>query len=91
MKQITPVQIWKNGQLQQADNLNMYIVHDNLLSSATFYYQLIDSSPSGSGSFPLSDGNLTINGQDYIDWGEEEDINDAAYVWAAGELNLTLV
>jgi hypothetical protein len=35
-------------------------------------------------------GNLTISGTDYDNWNATPDINDAAYVWAAGQLNLTL-
>lgn len=40
----------------------------------------------------VAQGNLTMNGQDYIDWDSSEagTINEAAFVWAAGKLNLTL-
>jgi hypothetical protein len=33
-----------------------------------------------------------MTGQDYINWDESEagTINEAAFVWAAGKLNLTL-
>ena len=39
----------------------------------------------------LTQGNLTMNGEDYENWNIEDDINDAAYVWAADQLGLTLV
>ena len=39
----------------------------------------------------LVDGNLSISGQDYQDWGKATDINLWAYEWAAGKLNLVLV
>lgn len=40
----------------------------------------------------VAQGNLVMNGQDYIDWDASEagTINEAAFVWAAGKLNLTL-
>ncbi len=39
----------------------------------------------------LTQGNLTMNGQDYENWNIEEEINDAAYTWAVGKLGLTLI
>jgi hypothetical protein len=41
MKAIQPVNIWSGGQSLQANNINMYVVNDNLSSAATFYYQLL--------------------------------------------------
>lgn len=40
----------------------------------------------------VAQGNLVMTGQDYIDWNDVEagTINEAAFVWAAGKLNLTL-
>lgn len=40
----------------------------------------------------VAQGNLVMTGQDYIDWDSSEagTINEAAFVWAAGKLNLTL-
>lgn len=40
----------------------------------------------------VAQGNLTMSGQEYIDWDSSEPgtINQAAFVWAAGKLNLTL-
>jgi len=95
MKAIQPVNIWAGGQNVQANNLDMYIINDNLSSSATFYYQLLNVTTDGEGnvtsSQQLAQGNLTISGTDYENWGDAGNINDAAYVWAAGQLNLTLV
>ena len=41
----------------------------------------------------VTQGNLTMTGQEYLDWDESSagTINEAAFVWAAGKLNLTLV
>lgn len=93
MREIQPVTIWSGGQLLQANNLSMYIVNDNLSSSATFHYQLLDITvvDGVTLSKQLTQGNLTISGTDYQNWGNTGDINDEAYVWAADQLNLTLV
>ncbi len=39
----------------------------------------------------VAQGNLAMTGQDYIDWNDGPEINDEAFVWAAGKLNLTLI
>jgi hypothetical protein len=93
MKQIQPVTVWVNGTQQQANFLNAYIVNDNLATSATFYYELVkqelvDNEPVNT---TLTNGNQTIDGQEYIDWGNSGDINDDAYVILASKLNLTLI
>jgi hypothetical protein len=85
MKQIQPIQIWVNGQQQTATLFNLIIINDNLLNSATFYWQLLDAD-----AVKLADGNLTIGEPDYDVWGSSADINLAAYQWAAAELNITL-
>jgi hypothetical protein len=86
MKQIQPVSIWYNGQMVQATILNMASISDNLSTSATFLYQLfsIDNAP-------LNNGNLTMEGTDYVNYSTNTDSNDYAYQWGAGKLNLTLV
>jgi len=92
MKQIQPIQIWVNGSQQTGSWLSAYIINDNLLDSATFYWSILASGaePDTAGD-KLSDGNSTISGENYIIWGEATDINLAAYQWIATELNLTLV
>ncbi len=92
MKQIQPIQIWVNGSQQTGSWLSAYIINDNLLDSATFYWSILanGSEPDTAGE-KLSEGNSTISGENYIIWGESTDINLAAYQWIATELNLTLV
>jgi hypothetical protein len=85
MKQIVPFTIWVNGQQQTATLFNLIIINDNLLNSATFYWQLLDADAS-----KLADGNLTMGDPDYDVWGSSADINLAAYQWAASQLNITL-
>lgn len=93
MKAITPVSIWAGGQTKNANNLELAIVHDNLESSATFYWQLLSVTTDAEGvtsSESLAQGNLTISGTDYDSWGTDGDVNDEAYTWAATQLNLQL-
>jgi len=85
MKQIQPIQIWVNGQQQTATVFNLIIINDNLLNSATFYWQLLDSA-----EVKLQDGNLTMVEPQYDQWGTSSDVNQWAYEWAATQLNLTL-
>jgi len=85
MKQIQPIQIWVNGSLQTATVFNLIIINDNLLNSATFYWQLLDSA-----EVKLADGNLTMGEPTYDQWGTSSDVNQWAYEWAATQLNITL-
>jgi hypothetical protein len=86
MKKIVPFTIWVNGQQQTATVFNLIIINDNLLNSATFYWQLLDAD-----AVKLADGNLTISEPDYDVWGSTADVNQAAYDWAASKLSITLV
>lgn len=85
---IQPVNIWLNGQTVQANTLAARIVTDNLLNTAVFYYQLL--SVVESQTTQLADGNLTMDGQAYQDWGQTGDANQEAYAWIASQLNLIL-
>ena len=93
MKRIEPITIWKNGESQEANLLNAYIINDNLESSCSFYYSIC-SSGQGTESFPLvvgqtlAEGNVSMYGEDYLDW---DNSNEAAYVYIAKKLNLTLI
>lgn len=91
MRQIQPINIWSGGQQKSANTLNMYIINDNLTTSATFYYQLLTVANGETSGEILADGNLIIEGQDYESWGEGGDINLEAYTWAALQLNLILI
>jgi hypothetical protein len=93
MKQIESIQIWKNGQSQEANLLNIYIINDNLATSCSFYYQLCSSgepteeTPLVIGQ-TLADGNVTMDGENYLLWNGD---NNYAYSYIASELNLTLI
>ena len=93
MKSIEPIIAWKNGEQLEANLLNAYIINDNLESSCSFYYSL-NTSGDGTEAMPLvlgqvvAEGNITMNGEDYIAW---DNSNEAAYVYIAEKLNLTLI
>jgi hypothetical protein len=93
MKKIETIQIWKNGQSQEATILNAYIINDNLATSCSFYYQLCSSgepteeTPLVIGQ-TLADGNVTMDGENYLLWNGD---NNDAYSYIASELNLTLI
>ena len=93
MKSIEPVTIWKNGESQEANLLNAYIINDNLQSSFSFYYQLC-SSGEGTEAYPLvigqtlAEGNVTMGGEKYLAW---DGSNDYAFSYIAEKLNLTLI
>jgi hypothetical protein len=80
MKTISPVVFPLN--LGTAVILNAYCINDNLNDSATFYYALLSDTLA-----QLSQGNLTMEGQDYADWVT----NDYAYNWVASKIDVTIV
>ncbi len=93
MKKIEPIQIWKNGESQEATILNAYIINDNLATACTFYYQLCSSGESTEEAplvmgQTLAEGNITMSGEDYSNW---DDSNNAAYLYIAEKLNLTII
>ena len=81
MKTIQPISIWDNGTNQNATILNAYCINDNLSTSATFYYALLNAEQA-----QLAQGNLSMSGEVYDAW----ETNDYAYNWIAGELNLEI-
>lgn len=85
--QITPVSIWYNGQSKEASELDARIIFDDLATSAQFYYELKEVVEGST----LSNGNVSMDGEDYSNWGLSTDINEAAYVYIASKLNLTIV
>jgi hypothetical protein len=91
MKQIEPITVWSNGQEVQADGLNAYVVSDNLLNQAVFYYGIGEVvyylEPASPSVNVLASGQLTMTGQDYADW----QTNQYAWDWVAQQLNLTIV
>jgi hypothetical protein len=86
MQAIQPLTLWVNGTQQTATFFNLQSINDNLLDSATFYWQLTNDLENLLGA-----GNLTMDAADYAIWSSAQDVNLAAYQWAAAKLNITLV
>jgi hypothetical protein len=94
MAQIQPITTWFQGATHQANIFTLYSQGDNLIDSASFKYQLIELiiiSPDEQNSQTLVSGEISINGQDYIDWDSSVSANEWIYNWAAEKLDLTIV
>jgi hypothetical protein len=86
MKQIQPVSIWYNGNQIEATQLNAYVINDNLVDSATFYYALLNAD-----NISLTKGNLYMTGFDYEAYNTSPDANEYAYNWVATNLKITII
>jgi 3-oxoacyl-[acyl-carrier-protein] synthase III len=93
MRQIEPIQIWKDGEQFEAIYLNATIVNDNLESACSFYYSL-NAGGQGTEEMPIvmgqavAEGNLTMSEKVYLAW---DNSNEQAYEYIAEKLNLTLI
>ncbi len=96
-KKIQPVNIWINGESKEAKYFSVTCINDNYENSATNYWQMFDAVIDEEGvekmGMQLSAGNLTIDGQDYINWGDQPamSINEWIYNWSASKLNLVII
>lgn len=96
-KQISPVDIWVNGESKTAEFLQVTCINDNYESSATNYWQLftkiVDEEGNDKQGEQVAQSNLTIDGQDYINWGDQPamTINAWIYQWSADKLNLVIL
>jgi len=97
MKQIQPVQIWTNGTLKTAEYLQVIGINDNYESAATNYWALFtlvtDDEGIESAGEQVAQGNCTINGESYIDWGDQPAmaINAWIYDWVAEQINVVIL
>jgi hypothetical protein len=82
MKKIKSIQIWDNGGIIEATQLQLNAINVQLENSANFYYFL-----SSEDNIKLREGNLIMEGKDYQDWQTDE----YAWEWAATKLNLELL
>ena len=96
-KQISPVTIWTNGESKMAEFLQVTCINDNYENSATNYWQLftkiVDEEGNEKQGEQIAQSNLTIDGQDYINWGDQPamSINAWIYQWSADKLNLVIL
>jgi hypothetical protein len=97
MKQIEPVQIWTNGTLKTAEFLQVTGINDNYESSATNYWALFtlvtDAEGVESAGELIAQGNTTISGADYIEWGDVPamSVNAWIYDWVAEQINVVIL
>ena len=96
-KQISPVTIWVNGTSKEAKYLQVTCINDNYENSATNYWQMftmiVDAEGVESQGEQVAQSNLTIDGADYIAWGDQPAmaINAWIYQWVADKLNLVIL
>ena len=96
-KQIEPITVWVNGESKEAEYLEVTGINDNYESSATNYWALftkvVDAEGVESQGEAVAQGNLTIDGADYIAWGDQPAmaINAWIYQWVADKLNLVIL
>jgi len=93
MKNIQPIQLWQNGHNKTATHLGLTLVHDNLQDVAVFSYRLCEYIGQGEDETieVIASGAVTIEGQEYEDWGETMPANDEAYIIASEKLNLEIL
>jgi len=93
MKKIQTIQIWKNGQSQEANLLIASSEFDNLISYCSFSYKLcsIDDSTDEINLIVgecLAIGSVEMNQDEYLEW---DGSNESAYNYIADKLNLTII
>jgi hypothetical protein len=92
MKQIQPIQIWKNGEVKTASILEASIISDNLQSNCTFYWQLKEADTLVDEQITpgqvLADGNTNLSGENYDNW---DGSNDYAFNYIANQINVTIL
>lgn len=90
MKTIQPITSWSNGGEVEAKILNAYVTNDNLSTSASFYYALLEENINQEVGNVVTGGYLSISGEDYQQWDADPSANNWAYNWIANQLKLTI-
>lgn len=80
---ISKIKIWKDGKQYDANDIDVVCAYDNFESSATLYFKLTDSTGA-----VVTDGNIIISGQEYIDWAARARHNVTGTNYAIRYLNL---
>jgi hypothetical protein len=75
--------IWTNGIEKKAIYLDVYSIADNLETEAKFYYTLADEN-----HITLIAGNISIVGDDYIQWLTNNFSTNWIMNWISDKLNL---
>lgn len=94
MKKIQDLNIWSNGQNKVANTFYLILINDNLKDTAVFnyhlYHEFIDENDKTQLDC-ITMNTVTLDGQDYIDWGNSTEINSDAYNKCAQKLGLTII
>lgn len=97
---IQPVKIWKDGREYTAEMMDVYGTHDNFKTKATVFYGLYELAkptdekagmPVHAPGTLLASGNIDIDGEDYLSWGDTGDVNAEIFAYVAAKLGLTIV
>ena len=83
MKEIQPLDIWKNGYVKTGTKLNIEGNRVILFNSASFIWEI----QTDNGEV-ISSGSIGISGEQYTAWGSDDNY---IYILVASDLNLTLV
>lgn len=97
MKQIQPITIWINGEEKIAEYISVTGVYDNNATEAKEYWQLytkiVDDQGVVETGEQIAQGNISISGQDYINWGDQPamNVNEWIYDWVAQQINVIII
>ena len=97
MKQIQPITIWINGEEKIAEYISVTGVYDNNASEAKEFWQLytkiVDEQGVAETGEQIAQGNISISGQDYINWGDQPAMNVNAWIydWVAQQINAIII
>ena len=90
-KQISPVNVWVNGQVKVAEYLDAYGINVVLFTNGAFFWSLstkvVDAEGNDVPGEQIAQGNLQMTDEEYQLW--EQD--DYAIQWVAAQLNLTII
>lgn len=93
-KKIQPITFWFQGSTIQANYFYLQVVRDNTYNSCQIEYFLQNETIDSLGNDVitiLQNGNLTVNGADYISYNTSPNGNDFLYTWSGQQLNITYI
>ena len=88
MKNIEPIQVWKDGVVYTATELHAQSNLDNLRSTASFYYWLTTTTTEEQQGVMVTQGNINMTPEDYDAW---DNSNEWAFQYIAEQINVTIV
>jgi hypothetical protein len=97
MKQIQPITIWINGEEKIAEYISVTGSYDNNSTEAKEFWQLytkiVDEQGVAETGEQIAQGNVSISGQDYINWGDQPAMNVNAWIydWVAQQINAIII